>query len=160
VSEKNQLTELFEDLRAHDAGRAPSFETLAQPRLPALRSHAFRALLLAAAAVALLLTGGMIGSYLARRGSLEASLEREDLSASDRILLLQRAGSAYVRAANNYAAATARDDSTAIEVASRVLMGAAQAVASNGLDAGITSQLAARVRATKTGQQPQPLLWF
>ena len=160
MSEKNQLTELFEDLRAHDAGRAPSFETLTQPGLPAARNHAFRSLLLVAAAIALLLSGGWAGSYLARRGSLEAALQRDDLSASDRILLLQRAGSAYVRAANNYAAATARDDSAAIEVASRVLMGAAQAVASNGLDAGITSQLAAKVRAPGTSQQPQPLLWF
>ena len=58
------------------------------------------------------------------------------------MLLLQRAGSAYVRAAQGYADATTRIDSTAVEVASQVLVGAAHAVARNNLDAGMAARLA------------------
>src|SRR5439155_8973502 len=58
---------------------------------------------LAAAAVLLLATGFAAGRFLARRDSLEDLLARRNLSAGDRILLLQRAGSAYVRAAQSYA---------------------------------------------------------
>jgi hypothetical protein len=158
VSEAKRLTERFEELRAHDAERAPDFSALA--RAPGQRVLArIRWPLLIAAGLALLLTGGMIGSYLTRRGSLEASLLRDDLTAREQVLLLQRAGSAYVQAANAYAAASARDDSTAIEVASRVLLGAAQAAANNGLDAGISAQLAARMQASRV-RPAQPLLWF
>jgi hypothetical protein len=116
-----------------------------------------------AAAVVLFVAGGAVGAHLATRNSLEARLERTDLSTSDRILLMQRAGSAYVRAANGYAGAVAKTDSTAIEVASRVLLGAAQAVARNHLDGGLTPGLAAALRtsgAPATSTPPQRVLWF
>ena len=115
-----------------------------------------------AAAIALLVLGGLAGSRLATRNSLEARLERTDLSVADRILLMQRAGSAYVRAANAYAGAVAKTDSTAIEVASRVLLGAAQAVARSNLDGGLTPNLTAALRATagEPAVQRQRVIWF
>src|SRR6476620_11022358 len=116
-----------------------------------------------AAAAVLLVVGGVGGARIAMRNSLEGRLERTDLSVSDRILLMQRAGSAYVRAANAYAGAVSQTDSTAIEVASRVLLGAAQAVARNNLDGGLTPGLAAALRAN-AGQtpatSPQRVIWF
>src|SRR5215207_9704411 len=48
---------------------------------------------------------------------------------------------ADVRASNAYAGAVAQTDSTAIEVASRVLLGAAQAVARSNLDGGVSPSL-------------------
>jgi hypothetical protein len=116
-----------------------------------------------AAAAVLLAVGGMGGAWFARRNSLEVLLERTDLSVSDRILLMQRAGSAYVRAANGYAGAVAQTDSTAIEVASRVLLGAAQAVARSNLDGGLTPGLAAALRTSSSPGVPTPpqhVLWF
>jgi hypothetical protein len=116
-----------------------------------------------AAAVVLLVSGGIAGASIARRNSLEAMLARTDLSLSDRILLMQRAGSAYVRAANSYASAASRTDSTAIEVSSRVLLGAAQAVARSKLDGGLTPSLTAALRATATEPAPvsrQRIIWF
>jgi hypothetical protein len=101
----------------------------------------------AAAAVALLITGGVIGERYGMRNSLEVRLTRTDLSLTDRVLLLQRAGSAYVRAANGYADATSRVDSTAIEVAQQILMGAAQAVARRSMDGGMTTRLARALQA-------------
>jgi hypothetical protein len=68
-----------------------------------------------------------------------------------------------VRAANAYAGAVSKTDSTAIEVASRVLLGAAQAVARSNLDGGLTPGLAAALRAN-AGQtpatSPQRVIWF
>src|SRR5215510_2850219 len=58
-----------------------------------------------AAAIVLAVASGYIGARIAARNSLEARLERTDLTIPDRILLMQRAGSAYVRATNAYAAA-------------------------------------------------------
>jgi hypothetical protein len=151
-------------------------ESMAGPDLEdqlvdALRAEGFfrkhhrltRAVLQIAAAISLLLLGGWVGGRIALRDSLEASLQQENLSAGDRILLLQRAGSLYVRAANAYAEATAQTDSTAIEVASQVLIGAAQAVARSDLDGGLTPQLTAvlqRAAQTRTVPSPQPVLWF
>ena len=116
-----------------------------------------------AAAIVLLALGGLAGARIATRNSLEAQLERTDLSVTDRILLMQRAGSAYVRAANSYAGAVAQADSTAVEVASRVLLGAAQAVARSNLDGGLAPSLTAVLRAR--GEHPAPatpqrVLWF
>jgi hypothetical protein len=116
-----------------------------------------------AAAITLLLMGGWAGGRIALRDSLEANLLRNDLTVSDRVLLLQRAGSLYVRAANAYAAATARTDSTAIEVASQVLIGAAQAVARSDLDGGLTPELTAvlrRAAQARAQTNRQPTLWF
>jgi hypothetical protein len=95
-----------------------------------------------AAAAALFAAGGFAGNRYAMRNSLETNLARRDLSLSDRVLLLQRAGSAYVRAANGYADATVRVDSSAVEVASQVLVGAAMAVARRSLDGGMSTRLA------------------
>jgi hypothetical protein len=116
-----------------------------------------------AAAAVLLVVGGIGGARIATRNSLEARLERTDLTVSDRILLMQRAGSAYVRAANAYAGAVAQTDSTAIEVASRVLLGAAQAVARSNLDGGLMPGLAAALRtgaSPAVPASPQRVIWF
>jgi len=116
-----------------------------------------------AAAIILMVISGVVGARIATRNSLEARLDRTDLSVADRILLMQRAGSAYVRASNGYASAVAQNDSTAIEVASRVLLGAAQAVARTNLDGGLTPNLAAALRATSAPAAPvqrQRVIWF
>jgi|SRR5215831_4850616 len=111
------------------------------------------------AAVLLLVALGAWGGWTAgRRGSLEEMLTRNDLTVGDRVLLLQRAGSAYVTAAQSYANATARTDTTAIEVASRVLLGAAHAVARNHLDAGIAEQLTTVLQQSAT--RSRPTVWF
>src|SRR5262245_4436386 len=99
----------------------------------ATRAPMRRTAMLAAAAVLVFVLGAVAGGAYVRRNSLEDMLVRAELSVPDRILLRQRAGSAYVRAAQGYADATARVDSAAVEVASRVLVGAANAVARNKL---------------------------
>lgn len=111
------------------------------------------------AAAAVLMAMSAWGGWLAgRHGSLEEMLARKDLTVAERVLLLQRAGSAYVTAAQSYASATARTDTTAIEVATRVLLGAAHAVARNHLDGGVAARL------TNALQQPatpsRPTIWF
>jgi hypothetical protein len=118
---------------------------------------------LLAASVVFAALGGVAGARIAMRSSLEAQLERTDMSVSERILLMQRAGSAYVRASNAYAGAVAQADSTAVEVASRVLLGAAQAVARSKLDGGIAPNLTAVLRAPSVPAvpaQPQRVIWF
>jgi hypothetical protein len=116
-----------------------------------------------AAAVLLLLLGGWAGARIATRNSLEAMLDRTDLSVSERILLMQRAGSAYVRASNGYAGSVAKADSTAVEVASQVLIGAAQAVAGSDLGTGVSSRLTAALRShAEPAATPvsQRVIWF
>ena len=120
------------------------------------KSRVWRYATLAAAAVILFALGAAFGSYVTRRGSLEDMLARRDLEVSDRILLLQRAGSAYVRAAQGYADATAHTDSSAVEVASQVLIGAAHAVARSNLDAGMAARLAAALQPPPR----KPVIWF
>jgi len=120
------------------------------------KSRVLRNATLAAAAVIIFALGAALGSYVTRRGSLEDMLTRRDLDVSDRILLLQRAGSAYVSAAQGYADATAHTDSSAVEVASRVLLGAAHAVARSNLDAGVAERLAAALQAPPA----KPIIWF
>jgi hypothetical protein len=127
------------------------------------RRRGWRHVALAAAAGVMFAAGLSAGAYFERRGSLEDMLTRTDLDAGERVLLLQRAGSAYVRAAQSYADATARADSTAIEVASQVLVGAAHAVARTSLDAGMAVRLAEvlRVPAIVPVAMPRkPVLWF
>lgn len=102
-----------------------------------------RRLMQLAAAIAIFAVGGISGAKYAMRNSLERQLTLKNLSLNERVLLLQRAGSAYVKAANGYADATTRADSTAVEVASQVLLGAAHAVARRSLDDGISTQLTA-----------------
>jgi len=120
------------------------------------KSRVWRNATLAAAAVILFALGAALGSYLTRRGSLEDMLTRRDLAVSERILLLQRAGSAYVSAAQGYADATAHVDSSAVEVASQVLIGAAHAVARSNLDAGMAARLAAALQPLPR----KPVIWF
>ncbi|MDQ6830010.1 MAG: hypothetical protein M3081_14230 [Gemmatimonadota bacterium] len=115
-----------------------------------------------AAAIVLLLVGALAGERIAGRQSLESEIARRDLSVADRVLLLQRAGSAYVQAANAYAAATAQTDSTAVEVASQVLLGAAHAVARHHLDGGLAPRLTAELQspfAART-RSPQRIVWY
>src|SRR5215831_7095372 len=114
---------------------------------------------LAIAAVLLLAAVSALGGWTAgRHGSLEEMLSRTDLTVADRVLLLQRAGSAYVTAAQSYANATARTDTTAIEVASRVLLGAAHAVARNHLDAGVAARLTSVLQPSEP--KARPTIWF
>ena len=106
--------------------------------------------------------GTFVGSRYARRNSLEETLAQNQLSVADRVLLLQRAGSAYVRAAQSYADATANVDSNAVEVASRVLLGAAHAVARSSLDAGLSARLTSAMQpAVSPEPSPRkPVIWF
>jgi hypothetical protein len=125
------------------------------------QGRAFRLAIQAVAATAIFAVGVFAGSQYARRNSLEM-LSRQHLSVADRVLLLQRAGSAYVRAAQSYADATAHVDSSAVEVASRVLLGAAHAVARSGLDAGLSARLTTAMQpavAPETASR-KPVIWF
>jgi hypothetical protein len=127
------------------------------------RPNATRWPLLAAAAVIVFVAGAFAGSAYTKRGSLEDALARRDLNVADRVLLLQRAGSAYVQAAQGYANATTAADSTAVEVASRVLVGAANAVARHNLDAGMAARLAEALKTPAiipASTQRKPLIWF
>jgi hypothetical protein len=127
------------------------------------RSHQWRWPLLAAAAMVLFAAGVITGRTIARRGSLEDMLARPRLTIDDRVLLLQRAGSAYVVAAQSYANATAHVDSTAVEVASKVLLGAANAVARSSLDAGLSARLATVFQPSTATPDPvsrKPVIWF
>jgi hypothetical protein len=116
----------------------------------------------AAAAALIFAVGALAGSQYARRNSLEEMLARKQLSVADRVLLLQRAGSAYVRAAQAYADATARVDSNAVEVASRVLLGAAHAVARSSLDAGLSERLTSVLQPAivPVSSPRKPVIWF
>jgi hypothetical protein len=119
-------------------------------------------MLQAVAAVLVFLAGTFAGSRYATRNSLEEMLDRKQLSVADRVLLLQRAGSAYVRAAQSYADATAHVDSNAVEVASRVLLGAAHAVARSSLDAGLSERLTTAMQPVVAPASParKPIIWF
>jgi len=161
------LRQLFRDLPRESAPEPRELDHL----VTALKSEGFLTprrrrsawLTQLAAAIVLLVLGGLAGARIATRNSLEALLDRKDLAISDRILLMQRAGSAYVRAANGYAGAVARTDSSAVEVASRVLLGAAQAVARSNLDGGVSPRLAAALGApvaTSASVQHQRVIWF
>jgi hypothetical protein len=135
------------------ARRSSVIPSAARDLLVALRSP------IGIAAAAMLMALAAWGGWLAgRHGSLEEMLARKDLTIADRVLLLQRAGSAYVTAAESYASATARTDTTAIEVASRVLLGAAHAVARNHLDAGVAARLTSVLQPPAT--PPKPTIWF
>jgi hypothetical protein len=119
--------------------------------------------LAAAAALVVFVLGAAAGASYTRRNSLEELLSRRDLAVADRVLLLQRAGSAYVLAAQSYADATAAVDSTAVEVASQVLIGAAHAVARTGLDGGFSARLTSALRpgtSTTTPVTHKPVIWF
>jgi hypothetical protein len=129
----------------------------------ASRPHRYRVYALqAAAALVIFAAGALAGARYTRQGSLEDMLTRTDLSVDDRVLLLQRAGSAYVKAAQGYADATAHVDSSAVEVASRVLLGAAHAVARTSLDDGLSKRLTSVLAApsvTPVSDHKQ-ITWF
>jgi hypothetical protein len=127
------------------------------------RERRLRGPLAAAAALVLFALGAAAGVSYTRRNSLEEMLSRQELTPAERVLLLQRAGSAYVRAAQSYADATAKIDSNAVEVASRVLIGAAHAVARNSLDAGLSARLTSVLQpgaATAAPVSRKPVVWF
>jgi hypothetical protein len=115
-----------------------------------------------AAAVLLLALGAATGAYVAQRNSLETMLARRDLSSSERILLLQRAGSAYVTAAQSYGQAASAIDSVAVEVASQTLLGAARAVARSSLDAGLSARLSSILEPPPALQPPhvRQIIWY
>lgn len=170
ATERRLLSSLPREM-APDAG-------VEQGLVKALRSEGFFErrtrrvpwMLRAAAATLLILTGAVLGAAIggrvARRTSLEAMLARGDLSLSDRILLLQRAGSAYVTAAHAYADATAQTDSTAVEVARQVLVGAAHAVVRSQLDAGVASRLTSVLKepiarnVSRAAPNAPPIIWY
>ena len=105
----------------------------------------------AAAAILIFVLGAFAGMRYARRNSFDDLVVRSDLPASQRVLVLQHAGSNYVRAAEAYAT---QPDSTGAEVARQVLLGAAGAVARSGLETDVSLQLA-RLLSPR-----QPVIWF
>jgi hypothetical protein len=101
------------------------------------------------------------GAELARRGSIEGMLSRQDLPPAERVLLMQRAGSAYVEAAHSYASSVARIDTAAVEVSSQVLIGAAQAVARTGLDNGMSPRLSSLLTdLRRPGKLTNTVIWY
>lgn len=141
----------------HDDERDRLIERLRGEGFFRSRRHPIRWVAGVAAAVFVFAAGVWTGANYVQRHSLEGLLGRGDLTATDRVLLLQRAGSAYVRAAQSYADATAHIDSTAVEVASQVLLGAAHAVARSGLDAGVSQGLS---RVLTPVINHKPIVWF
>jgi hypothetical protein len=114
-----------------------------------------------AAAAGLIFAAGMFAGWSsAPRNSLEEMLARKDLTVAERVLLLQRAGSAYVNAAQSYADAAKHVDSTAVEVASRVLLGAAHAVARTSLDDGLSARLSSALTPVAGNTNRKPVIWF
>jgi hypothetical protein len=73
-----------------------------------VRPRRYRAFALpAAAAIVIFAVGAWAGARYSRQASLEHQVSRQDLSVAERVLLLQRADSVYVKAAQDYSAATA-----------------------------------------------------
>jgi hypothetical protein len=88
-------------------------------------------------------------------------LARTDLSANERILLMQRAGSAYVAAANAYATNVKTTDAAAREVSDQVLIGAAQAVARTRLDGPLPQRIASLFgEANRPAPKVHPVIWY
>lgn len=114
-----------------------------------------------AAAAVLFITGGLLGAHLARREALETRVMRTNLSAEERILLLQRAGSVYLRSMQQVAAIVPRD-STAAEVATQALTATAYAAARMKLDGGLSLQLVSLLepRREGTATPPSTLTWY
>jgi hypothetical protein len=127
-----------------------------------LRPRSRTLALRAAAAIALFVSGGIAGAWYAERGSLEAQIARSDLSSEDRILLLQRVGSAYVSASEAYVASTAATDSAAVEVARRVLIGAARGVARADLENQLSPRLIAALESPDGGgpEAAPAVIWY
>jgi hypothetical protein len=134
---ESQLNQL-EEQRLVNALRSEGYFKRPQPR--------FGRSAQVAAAVTLFIVGGAtgvrFGASYASRHSIETQIARKDLTLAERVLVLQRAGSLYVNAANAYADATAVVDSSAVEVAREILKGAATAVARRSMDGGMSARLA------------------
>ena len=180
MSDDFRMTELDADERRMFSSLPREMPTVPQDEermVQALRSEGFferrrfvaRPALRRVAAVAIMvvvggIAGGVIGARFGTRTSLEAQLARADLTIAERILLLQRAGSAYVQAAHAYATATAQTDSSAVEVARQVLVGAAHAMVRSRLDAGMAAGLTSVLQDTTIRRvsrpQPSPLIWY
>lgn len=165
MTDDRDLTPHERDLFARLPRHAPSGDAgavlaaLRAERHVTLRPRWMSASLRIAAAFALLAVGAIGGSQFERRRALEGLLARDDLPMAERVLLLQRAGSAYVRAAHNYAAATAQSDSTAVEVASQVLRGAASALQKTSLSTPLSSGLVS-VLQTSDDRRPRTIHWY
>ena len=131
-------------------------------RTPVRRFASAAFLALAAGLIAVAWLGGVhYGAQQAHASSIEGLLARTDLSDSERTLLMQRAGSAYVAAANAYAASVHSADSTAVEVSSQVLMGAAQAVARTNLNGVLATRIASLMSDTRPAPaKTQPVIWY
>lgn len=136
-------------------------DTLRSQGLLRSRSTRFAGLAIAALAASLVVAawfgGARYGANAARAASIEGQLGRSDLSSADRILLMQRAGSAYVAAANGYAASVKHADATAVEVSSQVLISAAQAVARSSLDGALAPRIATALRPPQTSNA---IIWY
>ena len=126
------------------------------------RRSAFAFVALAATLVLAAWLGGVRwGAQSARADSIEGLLARADLSASERVLLMQRAGSAYVAATNQYVASVDQVDAVAAEVSSRTLLGAAQAVARARVNGPLATRIAA-IMGDARGEagQAKPVIWY
>jgi hypothetical protein len=129
---------------------------------PRPRAGLWIATALAAGLIVAAWIGGVrYGSRSAQANSIEAQLRDTTLDRNERVLLMQRAGSAYVTAAHQYASSVAKTDSLAIQVASQVLLGAAQAVARTDLEGGVASQVAGLMRDTQRRQtKVTQTIWY
>jgi hypothetical protein len=131
-------------------------------RTPVRRFASAAFLALAAGLIAVAWLGGVrYGAQQAHASSIEGLLARADLSDGERTLLMQRAGSAYVAAAHAYASSVKSADSTAVEVSSQVLMGAAQAVARTNLNGALATRIAGLMKDAQAGPvKTQPVIWY
>jgi len=114
-----------------------------------------------AAALLVFASGAWVGAHVARGGSVEGQLYRDDASLSQRVLVLQRAGSAYIRAMQRVAA-VAPPDSIAAEVATQALTGAALAAARAHLDSDLSPRLVSFFEAARRGAatSSSTLIWY
>jgi hypothetical protein len=136
----------------------------AEGLLRAPRPRAYTAGWVALAAgliIAAWFAGARHGVRTTYESSIEGLLVRDDLTDAERVLLMQRAGSAYVAAANAYASAVKTTDAAASEVSNQVLMGAAQAIARTKLDGPLPQRLASLLgEANRPTPKAHPVIWY
>ena len=114
-----------------------------------------------AAAVLLFVAGVQVGRTSARRESMDWQLARTDLSRTEQLLLLQRAGTYYALAMQRVATA-APDDSTTAEVARQSLTAAALAATHAHLDGDFAPTLVSLLEPAPTGAATPSdhLIWY
>jgi hypothetical protein len=114
-----------------------------------------------AAALVVFAAGVLIGRESSNRDSMDWQLARTDMSAAERVFLLQRAGTYYARAMQRVVA-TAPDDSIAAEVTRQSLAAAALAAARARLDGGLAPTLVALLEAAPTAAIPpfSHVIWY